>query len=92
MATIDQRRELEPSLERIEEMILPRLSLMLDSLLDAAVLARAGLDAEIQAAELRAIGRELDSLTRQIQSLVPCRKADDVLPMSSPASSFRMSA
>ena len=43
--------EVEQALERIEETILPSISMMLDTLLDAAALARPGVDAEIYAAE-----------------------------------------
>jgi hypothetical protein len=69
MSSGDRQHALDLAFERIEESILPSLSLILDSLLDAAALARPGADAEIFAAELRTIGAELDSLTRQMEAL-----------------------
>ena len=63
--------EVEEALERIEETILPSISMMLDTLLDAAALARPGVDAEIYAAELRTIALQLEALTRQVESISP---------------------
>ena len=54
--------------ETIEETILPSLSLVLDSLIEAASLARAGVDAEVYAAELRTIAAELETLTREVEA------------------------
>ena len=53
MGAADQKRSLDEAFERIEETILPSISLMLDTLLDAANLAKSGIDADIYAAELR---------------------------------------
>jgi hypothetical protein len=69
MSSGGRQHLLDEAFERIEESILPSLSLILDSLLDAAALARPGADAEIFAAELRTIGAELESLTRQVEAL-----------------------
>jgi hypothetical protein len=69
MSSAERQHVLDEAFERIEESILPSLSLILDSLLDAAALARPGTDAEIFAAELRTIGAELESLTRQVEAL-----------------------
>jgi hypothetical protein len=69
MSSADRQHVLDQAFERIEESILPSLSLILDSLLDAAALAQPGTDAEIYAAELRTIGAELESLTRQVEAL-----------------------
>ena len=69
MSSADRQQVLDEAFERIEASILPSLSLILDSLLDAAALARPGADAEIYAAELRTIGAELESLTRQVEAL-----------------------
>ncbi len=69
MSSADRQQVLDEAFERIEESILPSLSFILDSLLDAAALARPGADAEIFAAELRTIGAELESLTRQVEVL-----------------------
>jgi hypothetical protein len=73
MSSADRQLLLDEAFERIEESILPSLSLVLDSLLDAAALARPGADAEIFAAELRTIGAELESLTRQMEALSAAR-------------------
>ena len=69
MSSAERQHVLDEAFERIEESILPSLSFILDSLLDAAALARPGVDAEIFAAELRTIGAELESLTRQVEAL-----------------------
>ena len=65
----DRQRSLEEAIERIEGTILPSLSLMLDTLLDAAEVARPGVDADIYAAELRTVALQLEALTRQIESM-----------------------
>ena len=66
---------LDEAFERIEESILPSLSMMLDSLLDAASLARPGADADVYAIELRMLALELESVTRQIEAIPPaCRR------------------
>ena len=69
----DAQRQLDEAFERIEETILPSLSLMLDTLLDAAALARPGHDGEVFAAELRTLGLQLEELTRQIEAVSPAR-------------------
>ncbi|HEX8621365.1 MAG TPA: hypothetical protein VF718_05280 [Allosphingosinicella sp.] len=73
MADRDSRRQLEEAFERIEETILPSLSLMLDAMLDAAALARPGHDGEVFAAELRTLGFQLEELTREVESVSPHR-------------------
>jgi hypothetical protein len=70
----DVQRGLEEAFERIEESILPSLSMMLDSLLDAASLARPGADAEIYAIEIRTLALELEAVTRQVEDLSPARR------------------
>jgi hypothetical protein len=69
MAHVDARPSLDEAFERIEETILPSLAMMLDTLLEAASLARPGHDAQIYAAELRTIGCELEALTREVEAL-----------------------
>ena len=71
MGKPDQQAGVAEALERIEETILPGISMMLDTLLDAAALARPGFDADVFAAELRTIALQLDELTRQVESLSP---------------------
>jgi hypothetical protein len=73
MPAAQSPQSLEEAFDRIEETILPSLSMMLDTLIEAAALARPGSDAEVYAAELRTIGYQLEDLTRQIESLSPAR-------------------
>jgi hypothetical protein len=67
------KRQLDEAFERIEETILPSLSLMLDAMLDAAALARPGHDGDVFAAELRTLGYELEELTREVEAVSPFR-------------------
>ena len=73
MADPDANRQLHEAFERIEETILPSLSLMLDAMLDAAALARPGHDGEVFAAELRTLGFQLEALTREFEAVSPLR-------------------
>ena len=72
MAT-DRHQALDEAFERIEDMILPNISMMLDTLLDAASLARPGIDAEAYAAELRTLALQLEELTRQVEAIAPAQ-------------------
>jgi hypothetical protein len=67
----ETQRQLDEAFERIEETILPSLSLMLDAMLEAAALARPGHDGEVFAAELRMLGFQLEELTRDVEALSP---------------------
>ncbi|MFL6844669.1 MAG: hypothetical protein ACJ8ER_07300 [Allosphingosinicella sp.] len=69
----ERQRQLEEAFERIEETILPSLSILLDALLEAAALARPGHDGDAFAAELRTLGLQLEELTREVESLSPIR-------------------
>jgi hypothetical protein len=71
MGSVDQTSSLDEAFERIEETILPSISLMLDALLEAAQLARPSKDAEIYAAELRTIALQLEALTQQVEAMSP---------------------
>ena len=64
-----QRHDLDEAFEQIEERILPSISMMLDTLLDAASLARPGIDAEAHAAELRTLALQVEELTRQVEAV-----------------------
>lgn len=77
MANSDSGTGLEEAFERIEQTILPSLSLMLDTMLDAAALARPGHDAEVFAAELRTLGFQLEALTREVEAASPFRDDRD---------------
>lgn len=74
MAEKDPRQSLDEAFDRIEETILPSLSMMLDTLLEAASLARPGHDADVYAAELRTIGYQLEELARQVEAAAPARE------------------
>ena len=76
MAEADPQLSLEKAFERIEETILPSLSLVHDTLLEAASLARPGQDAAVYAAELRTIALQLETLVGELESLVPLRRAE----------------
>src|SRR3546814_3073862 len=65
MGHMDLQLGLDEAFERIEETILPSISMMLDTLLDAATLGQPGIDAHVYAAELRTIGLQLEELTTQ---------------------------
>ena len=73
MPSTDQQQGLDEAFDRIEETILPSISMMLDTLLDAAALARTGHDREAYAAELRTIALQLEELTRQVEAISPAR-------------------
>ena len=75
MAEADPGLSLEQAFDRIEETILPSLAMMLDTLLEAAALARPGEDCDVYAAELRTIGYQLEELTRQIEAMSPAHAA-----------------
>ena len=76
MIAAEQQARLEEAFERIEETILPSISMMLDTLLDAATLGRPGIDAAIYAAELRTLALQLESLTRQVEAISPAHPQD----------------
>ncbi len=71
MGKIDPPVQIEEALDRIEKTILPSISLMLDTLLDAASLAEPGVDSATYAAELRTVADQLEALTRQMEILAP---------------------
>jgi hypothetical protein len=69
-------RSLDRSFDQIEGAILPSIGLLLDCLLDAAAAARPGIDANVQAGELRLLARHIEELTRQVETLVPSQTAE----------------
>ena len=73
MPKADPQIGLDEAFDRIEETILPSISMMLDTLLDASALARPGIDGETYAAELRTIALQLEELTRQVEAISPAR-------------------
>ena len=77
MSTSVQRHGLDEALNRIEETILPSISMMLDTLLDAAALAQPGFDAEAYAADLRSMAAQLETITRQMEAISPALPDQD---------------
>ncbi len=65
----DNQQRIEEAFERIEEAILPSISMMLDALLDAASLAQPGRDAEAFADELRVMAHQLEALTAETEAI-----------------------
>ena len=74
---------IDHALDEIEGRILPSMSEILDGVLEAAAMARAGIDAEAHGAELRRVVRELQEVTRQMEAL-------SMVPQAAPA--LRISA
>ncbi|HEY0113332.1 MAG TPA: hypothetical protein VGB59_09315 [Allosphingosinicella sp.] len=56
-------------LVRLQAGVLPSLALALDTLLESAMLARPGTDADTYAAQLRELGAQLGDLTVQLEEL-----------------------
>lgn len=75
MGNKDQQNGLAKAFSQIEESILPSISLMLDTLLDASTLCQPGVDADVYAAELRTIALQLESLTKDVEALYPVEVA-----------------
>ena len=70
MATAAQQARLEEAFDRIEETILPCISMMLETLLDVS----AGIGEthpKALAAELRTLAAELEALTRAVERSSP---------------------
>jgi hypothetical protein len=74
MSHIDHR-QFETALDRIDVAILPSLSLLLDSVIDSAALARPGHDAEVYSAGLRKTARQVEQLTRLIGLVAPHQRS-----------------
>lgn len=80
---------LDEAFEAIEAAILPSLSTMLDTLLEASALARPGLDAAAYATELKSIGCALEALRGQLEQAAASAGYPDA---EAPACETRMSA
>jgi len=66
----DRQLQVDGALGQIEDSILPTVTMMLDTLLDAAVLGRPGIDAEAYASELRILALQVDFLTRRFGGVI----------------------
>ena len=70
MPMTDQQARLEEAFDRIEETILPCITMMLESLLDASE-GIAQTDPKALAAELRTIAAQLEELTQAVEHSSP---------------------
>ena len=70
MDAAEQQARLEEAFERIEETILPCISMMLETLLDASANA-ADTDPKALAAELQILAAELEELTQAVERSSP---------------------
>ena len=66
----DQQARLEEAFERIEETILPCISMMLDTLIDASASVE-GEQRRFLAAELQTLAAELEELTQAVERSSP---------------------
>jgi len=62
--------------ESIDASILPSAALLLDALIDSAVLALPGIDSAAHADGLRSLAAQVDDLTRRIAVLSPAQPAE----------------
>jgi hypothetical protein len=65
-----QQARLDEAFERIEETILPCISMMLDTLLDASA-NLSEIDPKVLIAELQTLAAELEELTRAVERNTP---------------------
>ncbi|MFL6734300.1 MAG: hypothetical protein ACJ8EY_06355 [Sphingomicrobium sp.] len=70
MHTAEQQARLEEAFERIEETILPCISMMLETLLEASDLVPEN-ERRFLAAELKTLAAQLEELTRTIEGSSP---------------------
>ena len=70
MANGEQQARLEEAFERIEETILPCISMMLDTLIDASQ-SVAENERRFLAAELKILAAELEELTKAVERSSP---------------------
>ena len=63
----------DPALDSIEASILTGISLLLDGLIDSAMLAIPGVDSAVFAAELRSLAGQTDDLARRVSALAPAQ-------------------
>lgn len=72
MGKVSQQARLEEAFERIEETILPCISMMLDTLIDASESVPSD-DRRFLAAELKTLAAELEELTLLIERSSPAQ-------------------
>ena len=72
MGKVSQQARLEEAFERIEETILPCISMMLGTLIDASESVQSD-DRRFLAAELKTLAAELEELTQLIERSSPAQ-------------------
>jgi len=70
MPTADQQARLDEAFERIEETILPCISMMLETLIDASESVAEG-ERRFLVGELKTLAAELEELTRAVEMSSP---------------------
>lgn len=73
MAPDHRQDQLDEAFDRIEGTILPSLAGMLETLLEVAEAGAGGGTPDTRAAELRALGAELEALTLGLERTAPSR-------------------
>src|SRR3546814_13464466 len=71
MGHMDLQLGLDEAFERIEETILPSISMMLDTLLDAATPGPPAINPAVYAAALRTLGRQLEQVAKPTGAVSP---------------------
>ena len=66
----------DAAFESIQASILPNAALLLDALIDSAVLALPGIDSAAYAEELRSLARQVEDLTSRVAALAPDQPAE----------------
>ena len=66
----------DAAFESIHASILPKAALLLDALIDSAVLALPGVDSARYADELRSLARQVEDLTSRVAALAPDQPAE----------------
>ena len=66
----------DPAFDSIEASILPSVSLLLDGLIDSAVLAIPGVDSLAFAAELRSLADQTAGLAARVAAIAPSHPAE----------------
>ena len=67
---------IDAAFDEVEGAILPSVAMLLDSLLDSAVLALPGVDAAAHASELRSLALQVENLTGRVAALVPAQEPE----------------
>lgn len=69
MANPGHLQELDQAFDQIEKVILPGISILIETLLDEVRLARSGTEGDDFPAELHILALQLEAVTRQVEML-----------------------